>query len=470
MGGEREYYPRGTWGPHPADGEEPWQWQRQTPAMPQQVRLNKSELRLEEILTKALERKAGLTERQKDYFRHWMFAYLEYCRRTNQLPNEEQSRMSFLERMGQKGRSSFVIQQADKAIRFLRKTIWGSLHSEAVSFGEGSGSGEIRGGRDGSEVWKRVLERMEREVRIRHYSSKTLKTYVHWIRGFAQFLSYRDPSGLKAGEAKSYLEYLAIERGIAASTQNQAFNALLFLFNNVLGIELEELTDTPRAKKSGYVPEVFSKEEVEKMFHLLEYPYDIFAQLLYGCGLRLGEGLNLRVQDLDLPLRKITVHRGKGGKCRRLVIPNRLVPPLTAHLGKVRKIYERDLEEGTAGVFLPEALERKYPKAAREWPWFWVFPGRKQTLLPQSGELKRYHLHETLIQKAIRNAVLESGIPKHASAHTFRHSYATHLLHMGVDIRTVKDWMGHEDVKTTQIYTQALQSLRSGPSSPLDWL
>jgi integron integrase len=305
---------------------------------------------------------------------------------------------------------------------------------------------------------------------MRHYSRKTLKTYAHWAASFGEFMGHRLPEEVDSGDAKSFLEHLALERKIAASTQNQAFNALLFLFKHVLNRELADLEGTVRAKRGMNVPEVMTKEEVHRVFRFLAYPYDLFFKLLYGCGLRLGEGLALRIMDLDFAQGSVTVHRGKGAKSRRVPLPRLVRPALEEHLAKVRGIFEGDAGVGTAGVFLPDALERKYPRAPKEWPWFWVFPGRETTWVPELGQHRRRHLHESHAQKAIKEAVGKAGIGKRASAHTFRHSYATHLLQMGADIRTVQVLLGHDDVKTTQIYVHALQGLERGPVSPLDWV
>jgi integron integrase len=243
---------------------------------------------------------------------------------------------------------------------------------------------------------------------------------------------------------------------------------MLFFFNRVLRRELEGLEKTPRAVKRQDVPVVLTRREVQIVLSGLEYPYKLFAQLLYGCGLRLNEGLMLRVQDLDLDGGSVHVHNGKGDKSRTLPLPKALHPALVKHLESVRGVDDSDLQVGFAGVMLPDALERKIPKAPRSWPWQWVFPGGRLTVSESDGKLRRFHLHESGVQKEIKAAAELGQLTKRVTAHTLRHSYATHLLQMGYDIRTVQDLMGHNDVSTTMIYTHALQAISGKVMSPLD--
>ncbi len=276
------------------------------------------------------------------------------------------------------------------------------------------------------------------------------------------------PCDLQVMHAKAFLAFLALEREVSASSQNQAFHSLRFLFEYVLRKDFGELADTPRAKRSRLVPTVLSPDEVQSILLQLQDPYQLCGQLLYGCGLRLQEVIRLRVQDVDFGLGMVVVHKSKGGKSRRVPLPSRVLPGLRMHLERVRKVYLEDLKIPAFGVFLPDALELKYPGAARSWPWQWVFPGDKLTPVPGSGQLRRAHLHESSLQKEIKVAVEASGIAKHASAHTFRHSFATHVLQMGYDIRTVQELLGHSDVRTTQIYTHTAPKPGNKVISPLD--
>jgi integron integrase len=326
----------------------------------------------------------------------------------------------------------------------------------------------------GIQDWDSVIGKLNESLALRHYSPKTRKTYGHWIRSFREYLEERAPirdvlpGGLQVMQVRSFLSYLALEREVSASSQNQAFHALRFLFVHVLRRDFEEMADTPRAKRGRLIPTVLSPEEVQAVLDRLQNPYHLCSQLLYGCGLRLQEVIRLRVQDLDFGLGMVVVYKSKGAKSRRVPLPSRVLPGLRLHLESVRKVFLEDLKIPTFGVFLPDALEIKYPGASRSWPWQWVFPGDKLTPVPASGRLRRAHLHESSVQKEIKVAVESSGIAKHASAHTFRHSFATHVLQMGYDIRTVQELLGHSDVRTTQIYTHAAPKPGNKVISPLD--
>jgi integron integrase len=257
---------------------------------------------------------------------------------------------------------------------------------------------------------------------------------------------------------------------MAASSQNQAFNALLFLFRHVLEKEFGQLEGVVRAKRRRYIPVVLSREEVDRVLGQLAYPYDMVAKLLYGCGLRLFECLKLRVQDVNLAMVVVTVHDGKGQKDRTVPLPQVMVPELRAQLERVQQVHQEDVARGYAGTFLPGALADKYPRAATEFGWQWLFPAKTLTLVPATQEYRRYHVHETQVQKALKQAVGRSQIPKRASAHTLRHSFASHLLQANYDIRTIQELLGHSDVKTTMMYTHTVRSVTlKEAKSPLDF-
>jgi integron integrase len=269
---------------------------------------------------------------------------------------------------------------------------------------------------------------------------------------------------------KGFLSFLAVERHVAASSQNQAFNAVLFVFRHVLEKEFGKVAGVVRAKRRRYIPAVLSREEVDRVLGHLEYPYAVVAKLLYGCGLRLFEGLKLRVQGVNFAMKVVTVHEGKGQKDRTVPLPQVLVPELKAQLDWVRQGHQQDVAAGYAGTFLPGALAAKYKGAAKEWAWQWVFPAKTLTLVPATQEYRRYHLHETHVQKAIKQAVARSQIAKRASAQTVRHSFASHLLQANYDIRTIQELLGHSDVRTTMIYTHTIQSRTvKEAKSPLDF-
>lgn len=271
-------------------------------------------------------------------------------------------------------------------------------------------------------------------------------------------------------DVKDFLNFLAVEKRVSASTQNQAFNALLFLFKHVLKKEFGQLQGVVRAKKKPYIPVVLSRNEVDAILANLEYPYDLFVQILYGCGLRLFEGLKLRVQDLNFEMQILTVHDGKGKKDRTVPLPAVLLPDLKRQLEKVKEVHNSDLATGYAGAFMPHALDTKYRNASRQLAWQWLFPAKAMTHVPKSGEWRRYHLHETHVQRAIKAAVAAAQLPKRVTAHTFRHSFASHLLQANYDIRTIQQMLGHSDLRTTMIYTHTVPSTTNKEArSPLDF-
>lgn len=275
---------------------------------------------------------------------------------------------------------------------------------------------------------------------------------------------------LDVEDVKRFLTHLAVERKVAASSQNQAFNALLFFFRHVLHREFGTMEGVVRVKRKPYIPVVLSREEVWRVIENLKYPFDLIVKILYGCGLRLSECMKLRIQDLNFDAMILTIHDGKGKKDRTVPIPQKLKIELENHLHLVVEKHEKDLASGYAGVFLPSAIERKYPGAAKELVWQWVFPSKELTLVPDTGELRRYHLHETHVQKAIKMAVRKSKLLKRASAHTFRHTFASHLLAANVDLRTIQELLGHSDIRTTMIYTHTVISTTiKEKKSPLDF-
>jgi integron integrase len=308
------------------------------------------------------------------------------------------------------------------------------------------------------------------EIRVRHYSPKTLKAYRQWLRQFQAFTRSKPPESLTAADVKEFLTWLAVKREVSASTQNQAFNALLFFYRHVLHREFGKVEGVVRAKRRPYIPVVLSREEIETILSHLAPPYDLVVKLLYGCGLRLFECLNLRVQCLNFDAGVITVHDGKGQKDRTVPLPEAILPELLAQVENLKVLPRRDLNRKYAGVFLVNALEKKYPQAAKEFIWQWLFPAKDLTRVAETGEYRRYHLHETQVQKAIKEAVGKAQLCKRASAHTFRHSFASHLLQANFDIRTIQELLGHSDLKTTMIYTHTVKSATiKEAKSPLDF-
>lgn len=305
-------------------------------------------------------------------------------------------------------------------------------------------------------------------MRSRHYSHLTEKAYVAWIRRFILFHGKRHPKQLGTPEVEAFLSWLAQERKVAASTQNQALYALLFLYSRVLGIELPWVKGVVRAKRPERLPVVLSVEEVNSLLANLEGVYWLIASLLYGSGLRLMECLRLRVKDIDQHARQITIRDGKGSKDRVTMLPNVVLPALGLQLDHRKRQHDLDLERSRGEVYLPSALRRKYRSASREWCWQFVFPARTDVFIPDIGREVRWHLHEKSVQYAVRSAVKRAGLSKPATCHTLRHSFATHLLQRGCDIRTIQQLLGHKDVRTTMIYTHVAGLGATGTMSPLD--
>ncbi|MGB9180735.1 MAG: integron integrase [Pyrinomonadaceae bacterium] len=313
-----------------------------------------------------------------------------------------------------------------------------------------------------------LLDQVRDRIRTLHYSIRTEEAYLKWIREFIIFHGKRHPSEMGAKDIGTFLSYLATERKIAASTQNQALSALLFLYKEVLNQEIEWVRDVERAKRSQRLPVVFTKEETQAVLgHLREEKW-LMASLLYGSGLRLMECVRLRIKDVDFAQQQITVRDGKGGKDRVTMLPHLLVEPLQRQLQRAKALYERDISEGYGQVSLPYALARKYSAAEREWSWQYVFPANKRSVDPRTGREQRHHIAETGLQKAVKSAIRAADINKPGSCHTFRHSFATHLLEAGYDIRTIQELLGHADVQTTMIYTHVLNRGGKGVRSPLD--
>lgn len=314
----------------------------------------------------------------------------------------------------------------------------------------------------------RLLEQVRSKLRAKRYSYRTEQQYVAWIRRFILHNGKRHPRDLAGPEVERFLTWLAVERRVAASTQNQALSAVLFLYRQVLEIELPWLDNVVRARRPVRMPVVLSSEEVARLLCHLDARFLLIVQLLYGSGLRLMEALRLRVKDIDFGYSQVVVRDGKGAKDRVTVLPAAIVTPLQAHLLLVREQHDNASRRGFAGVELPAALERKYPKAHAEWAWQYVFPAARPSRSPRSGAIRRHHLHETSVQRAVRRAARAASIPKPVGPHTLRHCFATHLLERGYDIRTVQELMGHADVRTTQIYTHVIKKGASGVQSPLD--
>ena len=315
---------------------------------------------------------------------------------------------------------------------------------------------------------RKLLDRVRDAIRFKHYSLRTEKTYTDWIKRFILFHNKRHPSGMAEAEVTEFLTHLARRENVAASTQNQALSALLFLYKEVLRQEIGWLDRVERAKKPIRLPVVLSREEVRRLLGQMSGTPRLMAALLYGSGLRLMECIRLRVKDVDFAYARITVRDAKGGKDRVTMLPVELVDPLQRQLARVKAQHEQDLEDGYGSVFLPYALDRKFPNAHREWKWQYVFPSSRIAIDPRTDKKQRHHVAETILQNAVKQAVRKAKLTKTASCHSLRHSFATHLLENGYDIRTVQELLGHKDVSTTMIYTHVLNRPGMGVKSPLD--
>ncbi|MBU6485615.1 MAG: integron integrase [Betaproteobacteria bacterium] len=316
----------------------------------------------------------------------------------------------------------------------------------------------------------RLLDRVRDRIRFKHYSIRTEQAYVDWIRRFIRFHGNRHPSELGQGDVERFLTSLAVDGNVAASTQNQAQSALLFLYREVLTTELPWLDGVVRAKASRRLPVVLTPAEINRLIGRLQGTHRLLGSLLYGTGMRIMEGLRLRVKDVDFGRNEILIRDGKSAKDRITMLPGRAAPPLRRHLEAAQELHQRDLAEGFGAVWLPGALARKYPAAAREWAWQYVFPADRRSIDPRTGITRRHHLSDQSFQRAMRQALRDAGIAKPATPHSLRHSFATHLLETGHDIRTVQELLGHSDVSTTMVYTHVLNRGGRGVVSPLDRL
>jgi len=401
----------------------------------------------------------------------WLRYYSDFCLKYKFNQSDKESLSHFMDKLQEKNQTEQQQEQASDAISIYYET--GATHSgKNIPFKSKNAVISIK--KEGLKLqnanWKSVYDDLNAEIKIRHYSSKTLKAYKGWGRQFQNYMKSKDPQLLSSADVKSFLTFLAVKRRVSASSQNQAFNALLFFFRYILKKEFGDMKDVPRAKRKPYIPVVLSRDEIDAIIISLSYPYDLVVKVLYGCGLRLFECMNLRVGCFNFDTGILTVHDGKGKKDRTVPLPETIIPELKNHLESVMDLHQKDLDSGYAGAFLFDSIERKYKNAAKELVWQWFFPAKTLTIVPETRENRRYHLHDTHVQKAIKRAVNKAKIPKRASAHTFRHSFASHLLQANYDIRTIQELLGHSDVRTTMIYTHTIKSqTKKEAKSPLDF-
>ena len=314
----------------------------------------------------------------------------------------------------------------------------------------------------------RLLEQVRQSLRVKHYSLRTEEAYLYWIRYFIRFHKKRHPKEMSGKEVEAFLSHLALDRKVSPSTQNQALSAILYLYKRVLEIDLPWLNNVVRAKRKKHIPVVFTRHEVKQLLAQFDGTYWLLFSLIYGAGLRISECVRLRVKDVDFHYKQLIIRDSKGSKDRVTVFPAPLIEPLRNHLARVKELHDQDLRNGYGKVYLPFALEKKYPNANKEWYWQYVFPSANFSTDPRTGIKRRHHIYDKSLHRVIKRAMRKAGIVKPASTHTLRHSFATHLLEDGYDIRTVQELMGHKDVKTTQIYTHVLQKGGAAVRSPLE--
>jgi integron integrase len=404
------------------------------------------------------------------YYVSWVRQFLQKAPADPRLSLVERLDQFLLSLRAEQRYADWQLEQAERAIRlyfhnFQNNTDWKATAETTV-----------QPATDGTIPRAATVAETRRILRLRHYSYRTEQTYLEWIERFFDYLretgASSGPESVAANEEglKRFLAYLAIQRHVAASTQNQALNAVLFLFREILRIPVGDLQPGLRARRGERLPTVLSQDEVIALFKHLGGTPLLMAQLIYGGGLRVMECCRLRVKDVDFDQRFIIVRQGKGDKDRSTLLPEIAIPPLKAHLERVRRLHEDDLKAGVGAVYMPDALAVKYPNAPKEWGWQWVFPAKSLSVDPRGGTVRRHHVTDVMIQQAVRKAALQSGQVKPVSVHTLRHSFATHLLLNGVDIRQIQDYLGHVNVETTMIYTHVVRDLRRPAQSPMDLL
>ena len=403
--------------------------------------------------------------RNAPFYAHWVSKFLAFSNRNEDLGSNLRVQKFLNQLNSQMKIADWQIKQAEEALQLY---IFNFLEGKTSVLSPNAPRTRL------PDVSK-ILADMRQALRIKHYSYRTERSYLEWAKRFIDYTSKvkkKDvrAAGLDSGDVKDFLSYLALTRKVSSSTQNQAFNALLFLFRDVLKTELGDLSKTVRAKRGQKLPVVLSLEEVQALFKHVKGLNLLILQLLYGSGLRLLELARLRVKDIDFGQNLIFVRGSKGDKDRTTILPQTVKNILKKHLDEVKKLHAKDLAGGYGEVYLPDALERKYPNAAKDWGWQYVFPSSKLSVDPRSGKIRRHHISEKTIQNGVKEAVQKAGIVKHASVHTLRHTFATHLLMNGVNIREIQNLLGHKHLETTMIYTHVIRDVVSVPKSPLDHL
>jgi len=426
-------------------------------------------LKIPEALQKKYDRlliqKKISADHHSDY-KKWLRFYLDFCKKYQHPYADSGSLSLFLAKLEEKKQDKRKQTQAKQAVLLY----YSGIGKKMETTDQVSETSEAFTAKGGQSPWNAALKSLADEIKLRHYSPKTLKSYSLWVEKMRFFVGQKLAEQLNPDDVKAFLTDLAVEKKVSASSQNQAFNALLFFFRHVLKREFGKIDGVVRAKRKPYIPVVLSREEVDRIIHCLHDPYDLVVKLLYGCGLRLSECMNLRIHNFNFDHNIVTIHDGKGKKDRTLPLPRTIAPDLKRQVERVISQHQADIDNDCAGAFIPGILEKKFKNAGKELVWQWFFPAKELTYVAETNESRRYHLHETHVQKAIKRGVSKSKILKRATAHTFRHSFASHLLQANYDIRTIQELLGHSDVRTTMIYTHTVRSRTLKESkSPLDF-
>jgi integron integrase len=390
------------------------------------------------------------------FYAVWVSKYIAFCESQDQKGLDQTQLTELFIRQLNRKYEDWQVAQAAEAVKLYRYYRRRTRPDHADSNGGAKAQ------------WRQVAEETVRMLRLKHRSMSTEKTYLGWLRQFYRFLDGQAPGDIDASHLKDFLSHLAVNRNVSRATQNQAFNAILFVFRHVLDKDVDEIRTVVRARTRRRLPVVLTQAEVLRIFEHLQNHNRLMAQLIYGCGLRLMECARLRIKDVDFERGCLTVKSGKGDKDRMTMLPESLYDELRAQLEAGRELYDEDRAADVAGVWLPDALARKYPNAGKEWAWFWVFPSQKLSVDPRSRMVRRHHVSANNLQKQFRRAVARAGIAKNATVHTLRHSFATHLLEKGYDIRSIQELLGHAHVQTTMIYTHVARKNVLGVRSPLD--
>jgi len=395
-----------------------------------------------------------IEDRLIPYYLKWIKEAYGHSRTSFKIPITEAAKDSYLTYSSNQ-REDWQLKQADESIRLYTHFLHVSAETPLLD-------------RPALEDWREFGKEMVRVLRLRKRSIRTERTYLQWLRQFYRFMKGKRPSELNGQDVVNFLSHLAVDRKVTASTQNQAFNALLFAYRHILNTDIEDLNNTVRAPRRKTLPCVLSKAEVMRLFDHMNGTYKLIAQVGYGCGLRISETLDLRVKDIEYDRGVVMIRDSKGGKDRQTVLPHTLKEPLQEHIKQIRAMHDQDRANDNPGVYVPEGLARKYPNLGKEWGWFWVFPANNLSTDPRTGIVRRHFKYPGGYQRAIKLAARSAGIAKRVSSHTLRHSFATHLLESGTDLRTIQELLGHSDIKTTMIYTHVASKNKLGVRSPLD--